>query len=61
MAAHSLKGAVSHFGAEPTYKAAQQLELMGRNGQMQDAVEAVAALDRAIECLLSALRTLSNG
>jgi two-component system, sensor histidine kinase and response regulator len=60
IATHTVKGAVSHFGAQQAYDAALQLELMGKSGQLQGANAARAALDRALEGLQSALRRLSQ-
>jgi hypothetical protein len=56
--AHTVKGAVSHFGADEAYSAAHQLELMGKSGNMQDAAAACEALDRALAGLLAALRPI---
>jgi CheY-like chemotaxis protein len=56
--AHTLKGAVSHFGAQPAYDSAHILEQMGRDGQLQNAAAACAALDVALDRLQCALREL---
>jgi PAS domain S-box-containing protein len=58
MTAHTLKGAVGHFGDPQAYDAAFQLELMGKGGNLQDAAAACAILDRALERLQPALRTI---
>jgi CheY-like chemotaxis protein len=57
-AAHTLKGAVSHFGAQPAYDSANVLEQMGRDGKLQEAASACAALDSALDRLQRALREL---
>jgi len=56
--AHTIKGAVSHFGAQDAYEAAHQLEQMGKGGQLQDAPAACAALERALQRLQSALQAI---
>jgi len=56
--AHTVKGAVSHFGATQAYDAAHDLEQLGKSGQLQDAAAACAALEQALERLQSALRKL---
>jgi len=57
-AAHTIKGAVSHFGAQDAYEAAHQLEQMGKGGQLQGANAACAALERGLQRLQSALRAI---
>jgi HPt (histidine-containing phosphotransfer) domain-containing protein len=47
-AAHTLKGSVGIFGAAPAYDAAQQLESMGRSGELSGAEQACAALEREL-------------
>ena len=49
--AHSLKGSVDCFAAEPSVKAALRLELMGQQGKLTDADEALADLEMEIERL----------
>jgi len=58
IAAHTLKGAVSHFGARGAYGAAHQLERMGRERKLQGAAAACTALERALDGLQSGLRAL---
>jgi CheY-like chemotaxis protein len=58
LAAHTVKGAVGHFGDQEAYDAAYQLELMGKGGDLQGAAAACAVLDRALERLLAALRPI---
>jgi signal transduction histidine kinase/CheY-like chemotaxis protein len=57
-AAHTLKGSVSLFGAEQARAAAQRLELMGREGKMNDFPQAWAHLQRHVDELLQALQAL---
>ena len=40
-AAHSLKGSVGNFGANRAYEAAYQIEKLGKEGKMGDAVVAL--------------------
>jgi CheY-like chemotaxis protein/HPt (histidine-containing phosphotransfer) domain-containing protein len=56
--AHTLKGAVENFAAHPTAAAAQRLEILGRQGNMQEAKSAYASLETEITRLMKALRTL---
>jgi signal transduction histidine kinase/CheY-like chemotaxis protein len=57
-AAHTLKGSVSLFGADAARAAAQRVELIGREGRLNDYQEAWTELQRQIDQLLQALRTL---
>ena len=50
-AAHTLKGSVGNFGVSAAAAAALRLEQMGRQGELAQAGEACAALDREIERL----------
>ncbi len=55
-AAHTLKGAVSNFGARRAADAALRLEQMGRSGTLQGVAEALATLEvemRALEAELA--------
>jgi HPt (histidine-containing phosphotransfer) domain-containing protein len=54
-AAHSVKGAVSSFGAQAARQAALKLEVIGREGDLTQAVLACAELDREIAHLTRAL------
>jgi CheY-like chemotaxis protein len=56
LAAHTLKGAVSHFGAEPAYQAAHRLEQMATAGTLAEAPAAYTALEQALVHLQAALR-----
>jgi CheY-like chemotaxis protein len=59
-AAHTIKGSVSNFAAEPAYRAAQKLEEMGRHGDINRAGEACADLESEIERLKPALAALGR-
>lgn len=56
--AHSLKGSVANFGAEPVVQAALRLETMGRNRSLEQAAEALAQLEAALERLRPELESL---
>jgi CheY-like chemotaxis protein len=58
LAAHTLKGSVSNFGAAEAKAAAERLELMGRGQQWDGAEEALAVLERAVGRLEPALAGL---
>ncbi len=57
-AAHTLKGAVGNFGANPTQSVALQLEKAGRSGQLDDAPDLLARLEDQFARLQPALETL---
>jgi PAS domain S-box-containing protein len=59
-AAHTLKGAVATFGAEPARAAAQQLERLGNRGDLAAAAAAVPHLEAEMERLQAALRELDS-
>jgi len=59
-AAHSLRGSASNFGAAAVVAAALRLEVIGRTGDLSDAVEACSVLERAIACLQPELVALCN-
>ena len=50
-ASHSLKGAVSHFGAQPAFEAAKTMECLGRDGDLEEARAALGELEETVECL----------
>jgi CheY-like chemotaxis protein len=54
-AAHTLKGSADCFSAKPAVEAAQRLELMGRDGNLARAEEALAALEAEMARLTPAL------
>ena len=58
LAAHSLKGSVANFAAAAAVAAALRLEIMGHDGDLSHAGEAVAALEREIDLLIPVLHTL---
>ncbi|HXN45617.1 MAG TPA: Hpt domain-containing protein [Bryobacteraceae bacterium] len=59
-AAHTLKGSVANFGAEPAREAALRLEMLGRSGDLRPAPEAYAVLEREIERSTAALLALAR-
>jgi len=58
-AAHSIKGSVASFAAQPCYEAAQRLELMGSSGDLTGADGACAALEAEVKRLKTALATFA--
>jgi signal transduction histidine kinase/DNA-binding response OmpR family regulator len=58
IAAHTLKGVVGNFRAEPAVEAALRLEQMGKRGDLSGAAAAWEALNEAIDGLLNALKAL---
>jgi len=58
-AAHTLKGAVSNFGARPAVDAALALERMGREGELVAAAEAMERLELEMRRLSEALDAIS--
>ena len=58
--AHSLKGSVANFGAEPVVRAALALEVIGRSGNLGDAREGFQQLSRSVEVLRPELIALSE-
>jgi HPt (histidine-containing phosphotransfer) domain-containing protein len=57
--AHTIRGAVTVFGARPAVAAAQRLEEAGRSGELAHAGDAVADLERALELVKPALADLA--
>ena len=55
LAAHTLKGSVRYFGAQPVLEAALRLEAMGQVGNLEGADEVFSVLDCAARQLLAAL------
>ena len=53
--AHTLKGSVSYFGAEPLAQAAQALEILGRTESFDNATELLATLEQELIGVLAAL------
>ena len=58
--AHSLKGSVANFGAEAVVKAALDLEVSGRAGNLSDARDQLERLERHLEALQPELVKLSR-
>jgi PAS domain S-box-containing protein len=56
--AHTLKGMAGQFGAAEAFEAALRLEIMGREGRLNEAGEACAELERAVGRLRQALARL---
>ncbi len=59
-AAHTLKGSVSNFGAEPAREAAWCLEMLGRKGDLEPAPKACEVLEREIARFSDALNSLAR-
>ncbi|MBW1797784.1 MAG: Hpt domain-containing protein [Deltaproteobacteria bacterium] len=60
-AAHSLKGSVANFAAKRAYDAAYRLEVLGREGDLGEANEALGDLDREIRELDAAMNEAIKG
>lgn len=58
---HSLRGSVGSFGAKTGVEAAQKLESMGRQGQVEGVDEAFSALEREMVFVKSALERILRG
>jgi hypothetical protein len=56
-----LKGTVANFSARASYDAALRLEVMGREGHLEQARDALTALDSALQELSPVLTKLSGG
>jgi two-component system sensor histidine kinase/response regulator len=54
-AAHSLKGSVGNFSAQPAFDAALKLEAIGRGGNLSEAEQAFAELENEINRFASAI------
>jgi HPt (histidine-containing phosphotransfer) domain-containing protein len=54
-AAHTLKGAVGTFSAQPVFEAAQEMEMAGNDGDLSTAESNFAILEQEIFRLRSAL------
>ena len=54
-AAHTLKGSVANLAADAAFQAAFRLEKIGRQGRLDDAEEAYAALQLEMQRLLQVL------
>ena len=60
-AAHKLKGTVANFAARAAYDAALRMEVMGREGHLEQAAEALQDLESALKELRPVLLELSGG
>ena len=59
-AAHALKGAVAHFGAQQAREAARRVEDMARRGELDGLTAALASLQAAVQALRTELASLSE-
>ena len=59
-AAHKLKGSMGSFGDRRAFEAAQRLEIIGRNGDLLLAEQALASLEVEVARLQAALKTLKE-
>jgi len=60
-AAHKMKGAMANFAASAAYDAALRLEVMGREGHLDQVTEALGQLESALEELKPVLLNLGVG
>jgi len=60
-AAHTLKGALGHFGAQGAYDLALQVESLGRNGDVAGAAEALPDLNQVMAQLTPVLVDYVSG
>jgi PAS domain S-box-containing protein len=56
--AHSLKGAIDNFAAQAAYDAALRLEMLGRGGNLAEAEQACAGLQKEMDRLLPVVANL---
>jgi HPt (histidine-containing phosphotransfer) domain-containing protein len=59
-AAHALKGSVGNFAAKNAFAAAQRLETMGRNGELETAGDERIALESELALVSNELRKLTR-
>jgi HPt (histidine-containing phosphotransfer) domain-containing protein len=59
-ASHKIKGALLQFSAHHAAEAAQQLEILGRNGTVEGAAGALEALKQAAGLLLKSLHVMTG-
>lgn len=59
VSAHTLKGAVSNIVAPAAFKAAYELEMMGRNGELDGADAAYAELEKQVGLLKPQLESIT--
>ena len=55
---HKLKGAVSNFGENATFKTALKLEIIGKENRLEDVDGIYGTLVKDIECLVNTLKEL---
>jgi HPt (histidine-containing phosphotransfer) domain-containing protein len=60
IAAHTLKGSVGNFAAKSAFEAAQRLEIMGRDRDLDHADEARMTLESELARLTEVLRKLTK-
>lgn len=60
-AAHTLKGMIANFRAEPARRVAQELETFGRQGRLEAVPEACERLEVELGRLLTELREFLDG
>ncbi len=58
--AHTLKGTASNFGAHGVVQFARELEFIGREGSLTEAVDKLAALEGELQEALQALSRLKD-
>jgi len=58
--AHTLKGAVSNFSAQRAYDAAYELELIGKNNEMENAYEKLNSLKVEIDLVVNEMKLMIN-
>ena len=58
--AHTLKGAVSNFSAQRAYDAAYELELTGKNNEMEKAGEKFNSLKVEIDLVIEEMKSMVN-
>src|SRR5262249_11726235 len=58
--AHSLKGSVGNFGAAAAHQAAFALEVLGRNGQLDNVDDALNQLESALDQLQPEMESLAQ-
>ena len=61
LAAHTLKGALRHFGAEHSASLAQSLEDMGKNGSVDSAAPIFAQLEPELRRVIAHLQASAHG
>ena len=60
VAAHTLKGSVGNFAAKSAFEAAQRLEIMGRDRDLDNVAEARMTLELELARLTEVLRKLTK-